>query len=171
MGEGGNVTIIIPLENYQISFTPKIDGVKFLFIFTLFFLLFLFRISGDAKTVVLLSLFFSVGLTLTLFEANYPYYPKGEENFFFNKKDKAGKTREDKVSDFWEKVLSSQDEIRIKKINATTEKYMVNKLPAEILERESCVEMIWRDTTLFEKDNEGDVTHLEGMPSILFLRD
>lgn len=94
-----------------------------------------------------------------------------EESFFYLKTDKYGKVREDKVQEFWEKVLGTQDEILLEKSFTEIEKYAVDRFPIEILETKSSVKIIWREIVLFEKSSDGDSSRLEGMPSILFLRD
>ena len=83
--------------------------------------------------------------------------------------DSTGKTREDKVREFWEKVLASEDEIFIERSVTKVEKYAVQRLPAEFVETEELT-MTWRDIVLFTKSSDGNSSRLEGMPTVLFLK-
>ncbi len=169
-----NITVI-PLNNRQINFYPKRNLKIYLLIFVVFYLClysFLYllaaKVFNDPHVLSFyISSFFSLCLSGLIWSSESIHHNPN----FPTKTDKDRKTREDRVREFWEKVLVSQDEIFIERVSTEKEKYLASSLPAEILERETHIKMLWRKLVLFERDNEGYVSHLEGMPALLFLKD
>ena len=177
-GEAGrNKDTIIPLTNKQINFYPK-RNLKVYFIYSLgiplIAIIFVYLFSPQLfnlklpETFDLFKLIYVLMVLLLFFLTliteklnNHVNHPA--------KIDSTGKTREDKVREFWEKVLVSEDEIFIERSVTKVEKYAVQRLPAEFVETEELT-MTWRDIVLFTKSSDGNSSRLEGMPSVLILK-
>jgi hypothetical protein len=94
------------------------------------------------------------------------YLSKGDiyVAFFVGDKDKYGKTREDKVHEFWKKVKDYEDIIVVVLDTKKSQPYQSDIWNDDKTEVEKALSLIYGDMTLYHVDKNGTETCLEGLP-------
>lgn len=172
MNEDDNI-IIIPLTNIQLDFYPKRNYLYFV-TFASVFMFFPFLLKNFLERNLILfassSLMFTFSVSLIIFFEGIRSKRGDSLAFFEQKIDSFNKTKEDKIREFWGNVLNDPKK-KIKSITTEIEDYEKNGAKPQNQMRSFVTKMTLSGLVLFERNNEGYVSHLEGMPSILFLRD
>ncbi len=168
----------LTLSNGKIGFFPKISNLYFLLlgVMMILFASALHFINNREIVLMLSSLvpastIFSILMVHRLFKG---YEKPGDLFYFLNKKvDKDGCQRDFYVKKFWEKVINTQENIKIHKTKTEEEKYLVQSLGGNnsiTVSRDVLV--IWENLVLFHFDPiNNHERELEGLPSSLRIRE
>jgi hypothetical protein len=111
---------------------------------------------------------FSSFFTFSIVLLNFAKELMGGKKLFEKDIDKYGEDREDKMKEFWDEVLASQEEIKISRTKTYTENYLysnVNNLEKILTGDE--VTLTWRNIDLYYYDGGRCRNTLEGFPSVL----
>lgn len=166
------------LSNGRLGFYPKRSNLYFLLLgadLTLLAFIIYFTVNRELGLVFLTGIPFSIIFSIIIMRKVFIDYQKPDYLFsFLNKKvDKYGNERRFYLDGFWKLVLNSPEEIKIYKMKALREDYLVQSLG----EKKSVVTnneviVMWLGEILFHYNSIENVEkELEGLPSSLKIRE
>ena len=160
----------VRLTNHQLGFKPKRNHVyNLIILMTALFahLSWDFSLKSDYKALLVCFIIFTLlfALFLTFEMARMMYQNTYSLSIFESKYDKDGKTRKDKVCEFWENVKRTDENIIVTLTKISDQAYRKTIRSKDTQQIQNELKLAWGNITLYCVDSNKKEISLEGLPS------